>query len=92
MMTSDLLQKLGFVTEECESGTLAELRLARGDPFDLVVTDYLMPGLTGANLASRLAESRPEIGVLIVSGYADADAIAPGLHFLRKPFRKDELA
>ena len=92
MTTSHLLQELGFTTEECESGSLAELRLKRGEHFDLVVTDHLMPGLSGADLASRLAESRPEIAVLVVSGYANVEGIAPGLNFLRKPFRKDELA
>ena len=90
--TSLLLQELGFTTEECESGSLAERRLTQGEPFDLVVTDHLMPGLSGADLAARLAATRPEIAVLVVSGYVDLDAIAPGLNFLRKPFRKDELA
>ncbi len=92
MMTALLLQDLGFATEECESGSLAELRLKQGAHFDLVVTDHLMPGLSGAELAARLARTRPEVAVLVVSGYVDLDAIEPGLNFLRKPFRKDELA
>ena len=92
MTTAHLLQELGFTTEECESGALAELRLKRGERFDLVVTDHLMPGLSGADLAASLAHTRPEIAVLVVSGYADADSIGPGLNFLRKPFRKDQLA
>ncbi len=92
MTTAHLLQELGFTTEECESGALAELRMRRGERFDLVVTDHLMPGMTGADLAARLAEERPDVPVLVVSGYVDIDAVAPGLNFLRKPFRKDELA
>ena len=92
MTTAHLLQELGFTTEECESGIAAESRLRAGEAFDLIVTDHLMPGLTGAELASRLAEARPEIAVLIVSGFSNAEAIAPELNFLLKPFRKDDLA
>ena len=92
LTTAHLLQELGFTTEECESGVEAERRLLAGHNFDLVVTDHLMPGLTGTDLAVRLALSRPEIAVLIVSGYSDVETIAPGLNFLLKPFRKDDLA
>ena len=92
MTMAHLLQELGFTTEECESGSVAEMRLKRGEHFDLVVTDHRMPGLSGADLAARLAKTRPEVPVLVVSGYVDIDTIAPELNFLRKPFRKDELA
>ena len=51
-----------------------------------------MPGITGADLARVIQGQRPNLPVLIVSGYADADGIAPDLPRLTKPFRQDELA
>ena len=66
--------------------------LGQWPALDLVVTDHLMPGLTGTELARVLRAERPELPVLIVSGYADMDGIAPDLPRLTKPFRRDELA
>jgi len=63
----------------------------------LMVTDVIMPGLSGDQLASRLSALRPEMKVLYVSGYTD-DTIArhgilePGLAFLQKPFSPRALA
>ena len=59
---------------------------------DLVVTDHLMPGLSGLDLARSLQSRRPDLPVLIVSGYAEMDGIAPGFPRLTKPFRSAELA
>jgi CheY-like chemotaxis protein len=58
----------------------------------LLVTDHLMPGMTGAELAAELRARQADLPVLIVSGYAEAEAIAPGLPRLTKPFRNAELA
>lgn len=58
----------------------------------LVVTDHLMPGMSGTDLAYEVRERRPDLGVLILSGYADVEGVAPHLPRLTKPFRKDELA
>ena len=63
-----------------------------GLAIDLLVTDHLMPGITGADLARTIRGNRPDLPVLIVSGYADADGIDPDLPRLTKPFRQDELA
>ncbi|MEF3088031.1 hypothetical protein VLL29_20555, partial [Bacillus altitudinis] len=59
---------------------------------NLLVTDHLMPGMTGADLAREARLFRPALPVLVVSGYAEADGIAPDLPRLTKPFRNAELA
>lgn len=59
---------------------------------DLLVTDHLMPGMSGAQLAEELSVSCPKMPVLIVSGYAEAEDIAPNVARLTKPFRNEELA
>jgi two-component system cell cycle sensor histidine kinase/response regulator CckA len=62
-----------------------------------MVTDVIMPAMSGAQLASHLSAKRPEMKVLYVSGYTD-DAIVrhgvlePGLAFLQKPFSPKTLA
>jgi YesN/AraC family two-component response regulator len=66
-------------------------------PIHLLVTDVVMPRMSGLQLASRLARHRPELRVLYVSGYAD-EAIAPSgapamdSVFLQKPFDPVRLA
>ena len=70
---------------------------AHPTPIDLLLTDVVMPGLSGFALASRIAELRAETKVLYFSGYADDyDVIRDGLHdsgrpFLLKPFTQADL-
>ena len=90
--TAHMLSELGYSVIEAGSADEA-LKLANaGSHFDLLVTDYLMPGANGADLARAVKSLRPNLPVLIISGYADADGIDPDLPRLTKPFRQDELA
>ena len=97
-LVEKLLRIQGYTVLAASSPAEA-IALARGhaEPIDILVTDVIMPGLNGRELARVLAESRPSMKVLYMSGYADA-AIAqqgllePGTAFLSKPFTPDALA
>ncbi len=92
LSTADMLMDLGFEVVEAQSAEEALHMLNEGLHPDLVVTDHLMPGMTGLELARDLRALRPHLPVLIVSGYAEMDGIAPGFPRLTKPFRSAELA
>jgi CheY-like chemotaxis protein len=89
--TADMLSELGYEVIEAESGRAALDLIASRAP-DLVITDHLMPGLSGTDLARILATERPGLPVLIISGYADLDGLPPDLPRLTKPFRQADLA
>ena len=89
--TADMLAELGYDVLSAETGEEA-LALARERPLDLVITDHLMPGLSGTELSRLLASERPGLPVLIVSGYADLEGLPPHQPRLAKPFRQADLA
>lgn len=92
MSTADMLIDLGFEVVEATSADEA-LRLMRSNLApDLLVTDHLMPGMTGAELAREALAIAPGLPILVVSGYAEVEGIAPDLARLTKPFRNAELA
>lgn len=87
-----LMEELGYGVVEASGGAEA-LRLLREDGrFDLLLTDYAMPGMTGTELAGRAQALEPTLGVLLMTGYADAAALpSGGVPVLRKPFALDDL-
>ncbi|PXA87776.1 hybrid sensor histidine kinase/response regulator [Nostoc sp. 3335mG] len=89
--TAHMLEELGFGIIHARSGEEALHLIDGGALFDLVVTDHLMPGITGAELADVIRQRVPNAKVLLVSGYADEE-IAPNLPRLAKPFRAADLA
>ena len=64
---------------------------AHGGPIQIMVTDVIMPGMTGPRIAELVSPARPEMRVLFISGYSDESVtrhglIGPGRAFLSKPF------
>jgi CheY-like chemotaxis protein len=92
MSTADMPMDLGYEVVEASSATEALRLIREGLNPDLLVTDHLMPGMSGAELARSLKSQLPDLPVLIVSGYAEAEGIEPDLARLTKPFRNSELA
>jgi PAS domain S-box-containing protein len=91
--TAAMLREAGFVVLEAASGNEALSLIDGAASIDAVITDYAMPGLNGSDLARRLREARPDLPILLITGYATlSDAEAAGLPRLAKPFRAAELA
>jgi CheY-like chemotaxis protein len=90
--TAEMLRELGFEVVEVTSADEALRCIDAGMSPNVVVTDHLMPGMTGAELARILRRRRPELPVLIISGYANMDGLAPEMSRLTKPFRQSDLA
>jgi PAS domain S-box-containing protein len=90
--TSYMLAELGYCVIEAASGEEALELMDTGETFDLLITDHLMPGISGTDLAKRVRRARPGTAILLVSGYAEREGLDPDLPRLSKPFRKNELA
>jgi PAS domain S-box-containing protein len=72
-----------------------DVAMAHPDSIDLLICDVVMPGANGVEFARKLQERRPEVRVLLMSGYSDlpelANALAGDARFVAKPFTKNEL-
>lgn len=90
--TAHMLGELGYSVLEANSGEEAIRLLEGSQPIDLLVTDHLMPGISGTDLAMHLRRARPDVRVLVISGYAEAKGIALDLPRLTKPFKQSDLA
>lgn len=92
MSTAHMLSEFGYDVVEAASGESALQMVRDGLVPSLLVTDHLMPGMTGAQLIEALKVIQPSLPALIVSGYAEAEAIDPAVPRMTKPFRSSELA
>jgi PAS domain S-box-containing protein len=90
--TADMLTELGYEVVEASSADEALRLLDRGMQANIVVTDHLMPGMSGVDLARAVRGKWPRMPVLIVSGFAEVGELAPDLPRLTKPFRQADLA
>ncbi len=95
-VTVTVLTEAGYAVREAASG-LSALTALEADPcVHLVVLDFAMPGMNGAEAATAIRQRWPGLPVLFVTGYADTDALArAGIvgpdRIVQKPFRDDEL-
>ena len=87
-LVRQMLASGGYDVVEAEDGRVALARAqACEGPIDLLLTDVVMPHMSGHELAARLRSRHPETRVLYTSGYTDSGGVlAEGEHFLQKPF------
>jgi PAS domain S-box-containing protein len=97
-LTVHMLRSCGYTVLEASSGEQA-LKISQEEKrtIHLLLTDVIMPGISGPSLADRLTKERPEMGVVYTSGYTGQTVGALGVldegsHFLPKPFTKEALA
>ena len=97
-LTVNVLKDYGYRVLEAANGNDALLLAERhSGPIHLLLTDLVMPGINGRELAERLKLLRPETKALYMSGYADhvlghQDVLESGMAFIQKPFTPDGLA
>ena len=93
MGAADMLIDLGHSVAEAQSAAHALKLLESESPFDVVVTDYAMPGMNGYDLAVRLQQTHPGLPVVLATGYAELPTRTP-IEFRRlaKPYSQAELA
>ncbi|MBP1474716.1 response regulator [Frateuria sp. MAH-13] len=90
--TAEMLADAGYTVVSVGSGHEALQKIHAGLAFDALVTDYAMPGMSGAELAHQVRVLRPDIPALMITGFATlTEREAGGLPRLAKPFRQAEL-
>ena len=88
-----MLEDLGHEVVEANSGAQALELISSGQHFDLVITDYSMPGMTGAQLAQAARDIHPGLPMVLATGYADLPAGTDiDLPRLAKPYDQAQLA
>ena len=96
LFTSRILKVSGYEVIEAESAEDALQKISDAGPIDLLLTDVVMPGLSGGELAERLKRMHPNIKIVFMSGYNDDEVMKHGVSsedtaFLQKPFTRDLL-
>ncbi|WP_172121983.1 MULTISPECIES: PAS domain-containing protein [unclassified Devosia] len=93
MNTVDMIEDLGHTALEAYSGKQALEIIASGRQIDALITDFAMPGMTGVELATKARELRPDLPILLATGYADLPNGTPvDLPRLAKPYQQSDLA
>ena len=92
MSTTEMLEDLGHRVIGANSGRHALDILNSGEPLDLMMTDHVMPGMTGIELAAATRELRPSLPILLATGYADLpEGSQLDLPRLAKPYHQEQL-
>lgn len=87
------LEDQGFLVRQASGGREGLAEVQREKP-DLVIVDFVMPEMSGAEVARRIRTKIPQQSILFVSGYSETEAVkrtAPDAPLLTKPFRADAL-
>ncbi|HEX8362243.1 MAG TPA: response regulator [Longimicrobium sp.] len=96
-IAAEILRRSGYTVLQAAAGTEAiSVSWQHDGALDLLLTDIVLPGMNGVQLASRIADQRPGIAVVFMSGRPEVDAVrygvlAPSYPFLPKPYGVDEL-
>jgi two-component system, cell cycle response regulator CpdR len=89
------LEKSGYSVASVDRGTAALALLEAGEPFDLLLTDIVMPELDGIELAQKAAIMRPDLRVMFITGFSAVSLKAglsmPNARVLSKPFHLRDL-
>lgn len=96
MLVVEVLEELGYKVLEALDGAGALPHLRSDQRIDLLVTDFGLPGINGRQLAEIARQHRPDLQILVITGYAPnaevrGDFLAPGMDMLAKPFNIDAL-
>ncbi len=97
-LVGNILRGLGYTVVEASNGEEALAICGQdGGKIDMMISDVVMPGISGYDLARRLKGIRPSLAVLFISGYADrtvagAHKVDPNTPYLQKPFTSASLA
>ena len=91
--TADVLGGLGYTVSQASSGREALDLLDAGSTIDVLLTDVVMPGMSGITLARRVRERWPQLPIVFISGYAEPEEIAGEQlgRLVRKPFAANDL-
>tara|TARA_R110002020_G_scaffold3766_8_gene16568 strand:+ start:1946 stop:2335 length:390 start_codon:yes stop_codon:yes gene_type:complete len=93
MNAVDMLEQLGHTALEAYSGKEALAILSSGQQVDLLITDYAMPGMNGVELATQARQLRPNLAILLATGYSELPSgMQLDLPLLSKPYQQVDLA
>jgi signal transduction histidine kinase/CheY-like chemotaxis protein len=92
-VTAEMLQDLGYKVRDVGSGEAALRILTDNSDIDILLTDLVMPGMNGSQLATAAKERWPDLSIVFISGYADqvGDTMGQDARLIRKPFDASDL-
>ena len=96
LLVRELLEEAGYAVLDAAGPDAAMALLDTSPAIDLVLTDIVMPGMSGRELAKRIEAVQPRARFVFMSGYSDSSmggvtTLEPGAHFVQKPFTMDQL-
>src|SRR5215216_2621748 len=87
-----MFEALGFTVFDAYNGHHALALLDRRPEISLLFVDVRLPGMSGPELADAVRQRRPDIKIVLASGYVGQEAVPSGLAFVRKPWRVEQVA